>query len=113
MNLLLKNFLVLVLVMFLFVALGQWNHQHFQQKAYSRAKELIMLDFSAKGGKNGKFIEPTDIFSDPIRIGLTAGDGGEYLYDVGITNHLLVQFSALNLFFSPKVQVTAVETSQP
>ena len=57
MNSLLKNFFVFVIVMFLFIALGQWNYPKFQEKAFIQAREAIFLDHKANGGKEGEFIE--------------------------------------------------------
>ena len=113
MNLIMKNFIGLLIVAFLFVALGQWNHPNFQQKAYAQAKELIMLDFTGKGGKNGEFMESPDLSSDLIHVGIVTEDSTEYLYDVGIMNPLWVQLSALNLMVSPKVQIVASSKTQP
>ena len=54
MNLLVKGFFILLFIIFLFVALGQWNHPNFQQKAYEQAKELIAADLMEKEGKSRK-----------------------------------------------------------
>ena len=113
MNFLVKNFIGFLVVTFLFVALGQWNHPKFQEKAYDQAKEMIMLDLAAKGGENVKFIESPDLSSDIIHAAIVTEDGTEYLYDVSITNPVLVQLSALNLFVTPKVQIVDVKTSKP
>jgi hypothetical protein len=113
MNFLLKNFLVLVFVMFLLVALGQWNLPKFQEQAYVQARESIMLDFTAGGGKNGEFIEPFDISPELFHAGVVTPDGTKFLYEVSITNPVLVQLTALNMFVAPKVRVTEIKTSEP
>jgi hypothetical protein len=113
MNFLLKNFLVFVFVMFILVALGQLNHPKFQEKAYVQAKESIMLDFTVNGGKNGQFIEPFNISPELFHAGVVTEDGKKFLYEVSITNLVLVQLSALNLFVAPKVRVTQITTSEP
>lgn len=113
MNFLLKNFFILVFVMFLLVGLGQWNHSKFQEKAYVQVKESIMLEFKAKGGKGGEFIEPFDFTGDLFHAGVVTPDGTKFLYEVSITNPVLVQLTALNLFVAPKVQVTEIKTSEP
>ena len=113
MNFIMKNFLVLLFVIFLFVALGQWNHPNFQQKAYDQAKELIMLDLTARGEKTGDFLEPPDLSSDLIQVGIVTEDGTEYLYDIGIQNPTLIQLSALNLVVSPKVEIAGFIKSKP
>ena len=113
MNFLLKNFLVFLLVVFIFVALGQWNHPKFQQKAYEQAKELITADLTEKGEKPGSFIEPPDFSSEFIQAGIETEGGTKYLYDVGILNPVLVQLSALNLFVSPKVEIAGFIKSKP
>jgi hypothetical protein len=105
MNFLLKNFLVFLLVVFVFVALGQWNHSKFQQKAYDQAKELIMADLAEKGEIPGSFIEPPDFSAEFIQAGIETEDGTKYLYDIGILNPVLVQLSAMNLIISPKVEI--------
>ena len=99
--------------MFLFVILGQWNHPKFQEKAYVQVKESIMLDFTANGGKNGEFIEPFDISPGLFHAGVVTQDGTKILYEVSITNPVLVQLSALNLIVSPKIQIIANEKSIP
>ncbi len=113
MNFLLKNFLVLLLVVFIFVALGQWNYPKFQQKAYEQAKELIAADLTEKGEKAGSFIEPPDFSSEFIQAGIETEGGTKYLYDVGILNPVLVQLSALNLFVSPQVEIAGFIKSRP
>ncbi|MDF1524801.1 MAG: hypothetical protein P1S59_00815 [bacterium] len=113
MNLLVKNFFILLFVIFLFVALGQWNHSRFQQKAYDQGKELILLDLTVKGEKTGEFLEPPDLSIDPINFVILTEGGTEYRYEVSLLNPLLVQLSALNLIISPKVQIVEVDKSQP
>jgi len=113
MNFLLKNFLVILVVVFLFVALGQWNHPKFQQKAYDQAKELITADLAEKGEKPGSFIEPPEFSAEFIQTGIETEGGTQYLYDVGILNPVLVQLSALNLIVSPKVEIAGFIKSQP
>ena len=113
MNMILKNFLGILVVVFLFVALGQWNHPKFQQNAYDQAKELIMLDLAAKGEKAGSFIEPPDYSAEFIQAGIETEDGTKYLYDVGILNSVLVQLSALNLIIPPKVEIAGFIKSRP
>jgi len=112
MSLLVKNFLGILVVVFLFVALGQWNHPNFQQKAYIQAKESILFDLAEKGEKPGSFMEP-DFSTDTIHAGIVTEGGTRYLYDVGILNPLLVQLSALNLIISPKVEITGFIKSKP
>jgi len=113
MNLIIKNFLVLLLVIFLFVALGQWNHPKFQQKAYDQAKLLITADLAEKGEKAGSFIEPPDFSADVIQAQVVTEDGTTYLYDIGITNPTFIQLSALNLVISPKVEIAGFIKSKP
>ena len=113
MNFLLKNFLVFVLVMFLLIVLGQWNHPKFQQKALDQGKEMVMQDLAAKGKSGGELVEPADTSKDIIRIVIVEADGARYLYDMSIINPVLVQLTALNLFVSPKVQIVEIETSRP
>ena len=113
MNMIMKNFLVLILVIFLFVALGKWNHPNFQQKAYEQAKELIIIDLTEKGEKEGNFIEPPDFSAEFIHAGIETEGGTKYLYDVSILNPVLVQLSALNLVVTPKVQIVDFNKSQP
>jgi len=113
MSLMIKNVLGILVVVFLFVALGQWNHPNFQQKAYDQAKEMIMLDLTAKGEKAGNFFEPPDLPSDLLHVGIVTEGGTEYLYDLSILNPLWVQLSALNLFISPKVEIVDFRKSQP
>jgi hypothetical protein len=72
-----------------------------------------MLDFTANGGKNGQFIEPFDISPELFHAGVVTEDGTKFLYEVSITNPVLVQLTALNLFVAPKVQVTEIKTSEP
>jgi len=108
-----KNVLAILLTVFLFVALGQWNHPKFQQKAYEQAKELIMLDLASKGEKNGDFLEPPDLSPGLIHAGIVTEDGTEYLYEISIQNPLWIQLSALNLMVSPNVEITRVDTSRP
>jgi len=107
------NFFILLFVVFIFVALGQWNHPHFQQKAYDRAKELITVDLTEKGEKPESFIEPADLSTDPIHAEVVTEDGNGYLYDIAITNPVLIQFSALNLVVSPKVKIISFIKSRP
>jgi len=110
----LKNFLILILVLFLFVALGQWNHPNFQQKAYEKAKELIILDLREKGEKPGSFLEPPEYFAGLIKVQVvTAENGTRYLYDIGITNPALFQLTALNLVITPKVEIIETTASKP
>ena len=113
MNLLVKNFLVLLLVVFILVALGQWNHPKFQQKAYEQAKELITADLTEKGEKAGSFIEPPDYSGELIHASIETEGGTKYLYDVGILNPVLVQLSALNLIISPNVEIAGFIKSKP
>jgi hypothetical protein len=113
MNFLLKNFLALLFVIFLFVALGQWNYPNFQQKAYIQAKEMITADLAAKGEKSGNFLEPPELSVDLIQVGIVTKDGTEYLYDIGIQNPIWIQLSALNLIVSPKVEITGFIKSKP
>ena len=113
MSLLVKNFLGILVVVFLFVALGQWNHPNFQQKAYIQAKEMIIADLAAKGEKTGDFLEPPELSADLIQVGIVTKDGTEYLYDIGIQNPTLIQLSALNLVISPKVHILDVNKSRP
>jgi hypothetical protein len=113
MNLIVKNFLGILVVVFLFAALGQWNHAKFQQKAFVQAKEMIMADLAAKGEKTGDFLEPPVLSVDLIQVGVVTNDGTEYLYDIGILNSLLVQLSALNLIVPPKVEIAGFIKSRP
>jgi hypothetical protein len=113
MNMITKNFLGVLVVIFLFVALGQWNHPGFKQKAYEQAKEMIMLDLNAKGEKTGEFLESPDLSADLLHIGIVTAGGTKYLYDVGILNPLWIQLSALNLVFSPKVEIAGFIKSKP
>ena len=113
MNFMLKNFFILLFVIFVFVALGQWNHPRFQQKAYDKAKELIIIDLTEKGEEPGTFIEPSDLSSDPLHSGIVTEGGVEYLYDIRILNPLWLQLSALNLVVPPKVQIADVSKPQP
>lgn len=113
MSLLVKNFLGILVVAFLFVALGQWNHPKFQQKAYDLAKEAIVFDLEVKGEKAGSFVESPDGFVDLFHVGIVTEKGTEYLYDVSVLNPLWVQLSALNLFISPKVQIIEISKSRP
>ncbi len=113
MSLVIKNVFALLLVAFLFVALGQWNHPKFQQKAYDQAKELITADLAEKGEKPGSFIEPPDFSAEFIQAGIETEGGTKYLYDVGILNPVLVQLSALNLIVSPKVEIAGFIKSRP
>ena len=113
MNLLVKSFFILLFIVFLFVALGQWNHPKFQQKAYDQGKELILLDLTAKGEQAGDFLEPPDLSTDPLNAVIVTEGGAEYRYDVNVLNPVLVQFSALSLIVSPKVQIVEVDKSQP
>ena len=113
MNLLVKNIFILLFVIFLFVALGQWNHPKFQQNAYEQSKELIAADLMEKGEKAGSFIEPPDYSGEVIHASIETEGGIKYLYDVGILNPVLVQLSALNLIISPKVQIVELSNPQP
>ena len=113
MNFLLKNFLVFLLVIFVFVALGQWNHPNYQQKAYDQAKLLISDDLAEKGVKADSFVEPPDFSADFIKAQVVTEDGTTYLYDIGITNPTLIQLSALNLVISPKVEIAGFIKSKP
>jgi len=113
MNLLVKNFLGFLVVVFLFVALGQWNNPKFQQKAYDLAKEAIVFDLEEKGEKAGDFIESPDGSVDLYHVGIVTEKGTEHLYDVSVLNPLWVQLSALNLMVSPRVEITHVDTSRP
>lgn len=113
MNIIMKNFFVLLFVIFLFAALGQWNHPNFQQKAYIQAKEMITADLAAKGEKSGNFLEPPELSADLIQVGIITKDGTEYLYDIGIQNPIWIQLSALNLIVSPKVEITGFIKSKP
>ena len=113
MNLIIKNFIVFLLVIFLFVALGQWNYPKFQQKAYDQAKLLITADLAERGEKPGSFIEPPDYSADVIQAQVVTADGVRYLYDIGIISPILIQLSALNLFISPKVEIAGFIKSKP
>ena len=113
MNLMVKNFLGILVVVFLFVVLGQWNHSNFQQKAYDQAKEMIMLDLTAKGEKAGDFLEPPDFSADLFHAEVVTEDGTRYSYDIGIKNPIWIQLSALNLMVPPKVEITGFIKSQP
>jgi len=114
MNFLLKNFLALLFVIFVFVALGQWNHPQFQQKAYEQAKELIITDLTKLGEKPGSFVEPPEYSAGVIQAKVVTGDGGtRYLYNIAITNPALFQLSALNLVITPKVEITGFIKSKP
>jgi len=113
MNMITKNFLGILVVVFLFVALGQWNHPSFKQKAYEQAKEMIILDLAAKGGKTGDFLDSPDLSADLLHIGIVTEGGIKYLYDVSILNPLWVQLSALNLVSSPKVEIAGFVKSRP
>ena len=113
MNLLVKNFLGILVVVFLFVALGQWNRPNFQQKAYDEAKELIISDLAEKGEKPVSFIEPSDTPAGIIKAGAVTENDTRYLYDVSILNPLWMQLSALNLVISPKLEITGFIKSGP
>jgi hypothetical protein len=114
MNFLLKNLLVLLFVVFLFVALGQWNHPNFQQKAYEIAKELIIMDLTEKGEKARRFVEPPEYSTDLIQAEVvTEDDRARYLYDIGIKNPIWIQLSALNLMVPPKVEIAGFIKSRP
>jgi len=113
MNLMVKNFLGILVIVFLFIALGQWNHPKFQQKAYDQAKELITADLAEKGEKTGDFLEPPDLDIAFIHAGIVTEGGTKYLYDVGILNPLWIQLSALNLVISPKVEIAGFIKSKP
>ena len=113
MSLIAKNFLAILFTVFLFVALGQWNHPKFQQKAYDQAKELIVIDLTEKGEKPDRFIEPSDYSADLIHAEVVIEDGTRYLYDISITNPTWIQLSALNLITSPKVEITGFIKSRP
>ncbi|MCJ7499278.1 hypothetical protein MUP29_03385, partial [bacterium] len=76
-------------------------------------KELILLDFIAKGENSGDFLEPPDLSTDPIHAVIVIEGGAEYRYDVNVLNPLLVQLSALNMVISPKVQIVDSSKSQP
>lgn len=112
MNLVIKNLFALLVVVFLFVALGQWNHPKFQQKAYDQAKESILFDLAEKGEKPGSFTE-SDFSTDIIHVSVVTENGTKYLYDVGVLNPVLVQLSALNLVISPKVEIAGFIKSRP
>jgi len=113
MSLLVKNFLGILVVVFLFVALGQWNHPKFQQKAYDQAKLLISDDLAEKGVKADSFVEPPDFSADFIQAQVVTEDGTRYLYDIGIMNPTFIQLSALNLVISPKVEIAGFIKSKP
>jgi hypothetical protein len=113
MNLIVKNILGIVIVAFLFVALGQWNQPKFQEKAYDQAKELITADQAEKGEKPGRFIEGSDFSDDLLHVGIVTEGGTKYLYDVSIQNPLWVQLSVLNLVSSPKVEIAGFVKSRP
>ena len=113
MNLLVKNFIGILVVVFMFVALGQWNHPKFQQKAYEQARELIISELAEKGEKPGTLFAPPDFSADVIHGEVVIEDGTKYLFDTRIVNPLWVQLSALNLFISPKVQVVDISKSRP
>lgn len=113
-NLVLKNFFGILFTVFLFFALGQWNHPNFQQKAYDRAKELITLDLAEKGEKPASFVEPPEYFAGLIKSEVVTVEGGpRYLYDIGITNPVLFQLTALNLVITPKVEITETTKFKP
>ena len=112
MNLMVKNLLGILVVVFLFVALGQWNHPVFMQKAYGQARELIISDMAEKGEKPETFMEP-DFSTELIQAEVVTEDGTEYLYDISIMNPLWVQLSALNLFISPEVEIVDFSKSKP
>ena len=113
MSLLVKNFLVFIFVVFIIVALGQWNHPKFLQKAYEQSKELIAADLMEKGEKAGSFIEPPDYSGEFIHASIETEGGAQYRYDVNVLNPLLVQLSALNLIVSPKVEIAGFIKSKP
>ena len=113
MSLIVKNFLGILVVVFLFVALGQWNHPNFKQKAYDQARELIISDMAEKGEKPGNLIEPPDFSADFFHAEVVTEDGTRYSYDIGIKNPIWIQLSALNLIVSPKVEITGFIKSQP
>lgn len=113
MSLIMKNVFALLIVVFLFVALGQWNHPNFQRKAYDRAKELIVIDLTEKGEKPDRFIEPSDYSADLIHAEVVIENGTRYLYDISITNPTWIQLSALNLIISPKVEIAGFIKSKP
>ncbi len=113
MSLLVKNFLGILVVVFLFVALGQWNHPKFQQKAYDQAKLLISDDLAEKGVKADSFVEPPDFSADFIQAQVVTEDVTTYLYDIGIMNPTFIQLSALNLVISPKVAIAGFIKSKP
>ena len=113
MNLVIKNVFALLLVVFLFVALGQWNHPNFKQKAYDQARELIISDMAEKGEKPGNLIEPPDFSADLFHAEVVTEDGTRYSYDIGIKNPIWIQLSALNLIVSPKVEIAGFIKSRP
>ena len=113
MSLIVKNFLGILIVVFLFVALGQWNHPKFQQKAYEQARELIISEMTEKGEKPGTLFAPPDFSADVIHGEVVTEDGTKYFYDISILNPLWVQLSALNLFIPPKVQIVDISKSRP
>ena len=113
MSLLVKNFLGILVVVFLFVALGQWNSANFQQKAYDQAKELIISDLTEKGEKPVSFIDPTNTSAGIIQAGVVTENDTKYLYDVNILNPLWMQLSALNLAISPKLEIAGFIKSGP
>jgi hypothetical protein len=107
-----KNFLGILVVVFLFVVLGQWNHSNFQQKAFEQAKESILFDLAEKGEKPGSFMEP-DFSADLFHAEVVTEDGTRYSYDIGIKNPIWIQLSALNLMVPPKVEITGFIKSRP
>lgn len=113
MSLMVKNFIGILVVVFLFVALGQWNSPKFQQKAYDLAKGAIVFDLEEKGEKAANFIESPDGSFAPFQVGIVTEKGIKYLYDVNVLNPLWVQLSALNLIITPEVQIIELGNSQP
>jgi hypothetical protein len=113
MRFLLVNFFVLLFLIFVFVALGQWNHPNFQQKAYDQGKELISMDLNERGEKPASFMVPADLSADPIHAEVVTEDGTRYFYDIRIANPTLIQLSALNIVVSPRVEITGFIKSRP
>ncbi|UCF87966.1 MAG: hypothetical protein JSV70_05930 [bacterium] len=113
MNLFFKNFFAILLVVFLLVALGQWNHPAFLQKAYDQGKEMVHMDLNERGEKPASFMVPESLSTDPIHAEVVTEDGTRYYYDISIANHILIQLSALNLVISPKVEIAGFIKSNP
>ena len=101
------NFFILIFVVFVFTALGQWNGANFQRQAAEKARDLMIADLEDRGLKVSSVIEP-DISMGSIQIGSVTEDGRRIDYEIGITNPDWVQLSALNLLVEPKLAIIAV-----